>query len=244
MIRLGILETDVLYDDLRDDYGSYGMMFRRFFDELSTPLAKQLEYRHYQVTDLQLPQCIDECDAWLITGSKSGVYDPLPWQQPLADHARRCFDAGIPMLGVCFGHQFLAHNLGGHAGLSDQGWGIGVRASKVINQPAWSQVHSSHIRLIYSHRDQVTALPPGATRLSGCGFCQNAAFNIDRRVLAFQGHPEFTPTYLRRLLPRRKDVIGSRYQRGMATVDVSNDSQLVGNWMLEFLNWSLVTQPG
>ncbi|WP_036534292.1 glutamine amidotransferase-related protein [Oceanobacter kriegii] len=236
MIRIGILETDELYPDLLSDYRSYGHMFRQFLTALPHPLASQLEFRSYQVTQMEFPQQPNECDAWLVTGSKTGVYDNDPWLEPLANWVKQCFAAGVPQIGVCFGHQFLAHHLGGHAALSDKGWGIGVRGSAITASPSWSTIKASHLRLIYSHRDQVLSLPPEAQRLSGCDFCPNAAFSIDRRVLAFQGHPEFTATYLRRLLPRRREAIGEeRFNAGMETLNTSTDDTLAGVWMLDFL---------
>ena len=104
---LGLLETDVLYPDLISDYTSYGTMFRQLLAEEDA----SLHFRHYQVTEGQLPERMDECDVYLITGSKAGVYDPLPWLEPLSDWIRAAFDAGRPMLGICFGHQILAHCL-------------------------------------------------------------------------------------------------------------------------------------
>lgn len=227
MARLGLLETDTLYDALIDDYGSYGKMFAAFFDRL----GGQLSYRHYQVQAGELPQHIDECDAYLITGSKAGVYDPLPWIAALQNWIVDFHRQHARIIGICFGHQIIAHSLGGTAAKSDKGWGLGVLDCKQTLLGSGPTV-----RLIHSHQDQVTTLPPSATRLAGSDFCPNAALSIDNRVLAFQGHPEFTPAYLQRLLAQRKGRIDSEVMvRALASLTKATDHERVGRYLLDFI---------
>ncbi len=235
-LRLGLLETDTLYPDLVEDYVSYGTMFRQLFSA-SDP---DISFRHYPVTEGVLPGTqsdeLRECDVYLITGSKAGVYDNLPWIAPLTDWIRRAFDAGIPMLGVCFGHQILAHSLGGHAEKSSKGWGVGNQTMQVEHWPDFLERPVEHYRLIYSHQDQVTRLPEMASRLAGNDFCPNASWFIGQQVLAFQGHPEFDAEYFQRLITRRVDSIGeTRLQAALDGLRDSNDSERVIQWLLEFI---------
>ena len=231
-LRLGLLETDVLYPDLIDDFVSYGTMFRT----LLASRAPQLTFRHYQVTDGVLPQQPDECDVYLITGSKAGVYDALSWLPPLREWIQQAYANEIPMLGICFGHQILAHSLGGHAQKSSKGWGVGNQTMSVDQWPPFLQAPTDHYRLIYSHQDQVESLPSDARRLAGNDFCPNASWFIGSQVLSFQGHPEFDPEYFRRLIVRRAKHIGEeRLQPALAAIDEPNDSQRVIGWMLEFI---------
>ena len=233
MTRLGILEADELYSDLIDDYRSYGWMFRQYFDALSA----RLDYRHYHICQGEWPQSLDECDAWLITGSKSGVYDQEPWILQLQDWIRMAFEQRQRLLGVCFGHQILAHSLGGFAGPSPKGWGIGVHTTAIEHRPLWLNDEQQHIRLLYSHRDQVERLPRGARRLAGSDFCPNAAFFIGDQVLGLQGHPEFSRDYLQRLLPRRADSIGTeKLQRSFEGLHQATDEERIGHWLLSFID--------
>ena len=167
MKTLGFLETDTLYPDLQEDYVSYGNMFRDFFDALGA----SLNYRFYQVQEGELPTAAGECDAYLITGSKAGVYEEFSWIAPLTRWLQQAYEQQEKLIGVCFGHQLLAHALGGHAARSPKGWGIGVHTTRVLQRPMWLNDDLSHMRLIYSHRDQVEQLPPAARCLLSSEFC-------------------------------------------------------------------------
>ncbi len=135
------------------------------------------------------------------------------------------------IIGICFGHQIIAHSLGGFAAKSEKGWGLGVLSCEQNLSG-----DASKLRLIHSHQDQVLKLPPNATRLAGCKFCPNAALAIDQRVLTFQGHPEFSPSYLRRLLARRKGIIGDEYiEKALASLATPTDHEQVGHYLLEFI---------
>ncbi len=229
---LGLLETDVLYPDLIDDFVSYGSMFRKLFMQR----CPQLTFRHYQVTEGVLPEQADECDVYLITGSKAGVYDPLPWLPMLRDWIQQAYPQGIPMLGICFGHQMLAHSLGGHAEKSSKGWGVGNQTMQVEHLPDYVEDQVASYRLIYSHQDQVMTLPSDATRLAGNGFCPNASWFIGNQVLSFQGHPEFDAEYFRRLIQRRASHIGEeRLQQALDQIEQGNDSDRVIDWLLAFI---------
>lgn len=243
MTRLGLLETDVLDPDLAARFGSYGRMFAHWFDRQ----GGGLHYRHYQVQAGELPRRLDECDAYLITGSRAGVYDDLDWLAPLRAWLRDFHARGARIIGICFGHQLIADTLGGRAEQSDRGWGVGARAE---------QVHAAHwpaqfggpapnsLRLLYSHQDQVTRPPPGAVTLAGSDFCPHAALAIGDRLVSFQGHPEFTRDYLRLLMARRRERLGeAAYRAALGSLDQPTDEAAVARWLLGFMGARAVAGP-
>jgi len=85
-----------------------------------------LRVRTYDATKGELPASVDECDAYVITGSPSSAYDEDVWIEKLAGFIQRLDEANHPLVGICFGHQIIAKALGGRVGKSDKGWGIGV----------------------------------------------------------------------------------------------------------------------
>ncbi len=230
--RLGLIEADELPPELAREHRSYGWMFRR----LLNAAGARLEYRHYQATELQLPEHLNACDAYLITGSKAGVYEPWPWVEALVTWIRQAHRSEVPLIGVCFGHQVIAEALGGHAARSDRGWGLGVARTAVLQHPPWVSQPPESVALMYSHQDQVLALPPYATPWLGNNFCPLAGYWIDESVFAMQGHPEFTPEYLRALVLRRADRIGATEVKvALASLHQPTAHKQVARWMLAFI---------
>src|SRR5690554_7721923 len=126
MKTLGIIEADELHPGLRDDYRSYGHMFVQLFERLGF----SLDYRFFHIREGEIPSAF-ECAAYLITGSKAGVHDNLAWIPNLQQWISASFERQEKLLGICFGHQILAHALGGHADKSDNGWGVEIGRAHV-----------------------------------------------------------------------------------------------------------------
>jgi GMP synthase-like glutamine amidotransferase len=237
-MRIGLLETDVLYDDLIKEYGSYGLMFEKYFSQLdSTRLDNSvLEFVYYQVQQGELPLFLDECDAYIITGSKAGVYESHDWITPLSDWVREADQAQAKVLGICFGHQLIAQALGGKVEMSNKGWGIGVRSLLTIPVSPFSQPLPKYLDLIYSHKDQVVKLPATARNFLSDNFCPHAGFTIGQHIVSLQGHPEFSAIYSERLLIRRAEAIGEpTYSKGIHSLRQSTDANFIGRLILDFL---------
>lgn len=245
-MRIGLIETDILYDDLISDYGSYGLMFEKYFSHLNRVQLNRsqqpndntpLEFSYYHVQQGELPKSFDECDAYIITGSKSGAYENHVWIQQLSEWVKKANGAKIKLLGICFGHQLIAHALGGMVEQSNKGWGIGVRTLATVHcSAAISNKLPENLSLIYSHKDQIIRLPVGATNFLSDDFCPYAGFTIDNHIITFQGHPEFTPEYTHRLLAHRAKAIGEpTYSQGMESLSQETDSVFIGRMILNFL---------
>jgi len=233
-MKIGILRTDTVRPEWREQYGEYPDMFMRLLGRL----APDLEFAVYHVEAGEYPPALDDADAYLITGSKAGVYEDLPWIPPLLDFVRELELRRKPTLGICFGHQLLAQALGGEAGKSPKGWGIGLHRHQLCVRPGWlgDDAGEPQFRILVSHQDQVLRLPPGATRVAGSDFCENAAFQVGEHVLTFQGHPEFDAAYARELMVFRRERIGEALvAQGLASLAEAHEGERVGRWMLRFL---------
>jgi len=230
--KIGILEADRLSDELREQYGSYGDMF----ETLLKSVDGSLRFSRYQVTDCLYPDHIEDCDAYLITGSKSSIYDDEPWIQRLQDYVVCLAGRRKKMIGICFGHQLIAQALGGRAEKSGKGWGVGLATSAVYVSKPWMDPAKDKYALIASHQDQVTALPPRAELIAGDEFCTYASYQIADHILTFQGHPEFTPAYARQRMDDRRTILGEdRYQQGVASLNQDADHLMIAKWIVNFL---------
>jgi len=203
---IGILQTGDVPEALAPRHGEYPPMFEAWLG----PAGPGLAFRAYAAHDGALPAGPDECDAWLITGSKHGVYDDLPWIEPLKAFLRETRAAGRPIVGVCFGHQLLAEALGGRAGKSAKGWGAGVHHYQVVRRPGWMNGGPDRFAIHAMHQDQVTAIPADATVLAASPFCEFAmlAYGDPEApdAISIQPHPEFGEDYARALVEMRTGV--------------------------------------
>ncbi|WP_033416803.1 glutamine amidotransferase-related protein [Hahella ganghwensis] len=230
--RLGILQCDHVMPDLRTHFGDYPEMFRNLFREV----APELQYRDYDLTEMEFPESPDECDAWLFTGSKWSVYDDEAWIHRALDLARTLHESGQPVVGICFGHQLLTKALGGEVVKSKNGWGVGLHRADMESSEPWMQPALPSLNLLVSHQDQVTRLPQEARRLASHDFCPNDIMQIGNNTLTFQGHPEFTAGYSKGLMEKREDILGAKtFKEGIASLARQPDKQEAAQWIVNFI---------
>ncbi|HPD93346.1 MAG: type 1 glutamine amidotransferase [Rhodobacter sp.] len=187
-MKIGILQTGEAHESLRDRHGDYPDMFE-------TLLAGHgFTFARWRVMDMAFPDSVRDCDGWLITGSKFGVYEGHPFIAPLERFIRDAFAAGVPVAGVCFGHQIMAQALGGKVEKFSGGWSTG---------PTEYDFGGQTLRLNAWHQDQVTALPPGAEPIATSPFCRYAGLAYGVNGLSVQPHPEFDDAFTAGLIEKR-----------------------------------------
>jgi GMP synthase-like glutamine amidotransferase len=141
----------------------------------------------------------------VITGSPAGVYDDLPWLDPLRNFIRAAYGNSTPMLGVCFGHQIMADALGGDVRKSEKGWGLGRHSYEVRHRPAFMRGAPTELAVACSHQDQVIAPPAEAEVILSSDFTPNAGLVYrNGAALSFQPHPEFADDYTLALAELRR----------------------------------------
>lgn len=222
-MRIGLLECDHVDDRFRGIDGDYYDMFA---DLLGVELVP------YDVVNGELPASPDECDGWLAGGSRFSVYDDIAWIGALSGFVRDIQAAGAPYVGVCFGHQLLAHSIGGRTEKASVGWGVGALDTRI-------DATQSDSVLLYMHQDQVVALPEGSKVLGRAEHCPIAMLQVGTNMLGVQAHPEFSPAYVDALLDARVDRIGpeltARAKASLERVADRKDSEVLGHWIVRFL---------
>ena len=193
---IGILQTGVSPEPLRDEFGDYPDMFARLLSE------RGLEFKTCHVEGMQFPEDVHDCDGWLITGSRHGAYEDHAFIPPLEDFIRNSYAEKVPMVGICFGHQIIAQAMGGKVEKFSKGWAIG---------PQDYDFGGKNVRLNAWHQDQVTEKPAQAEVIASNAFCENAALLYDDRVLTIQAHPEYSSGFIDGLMTTRgKGVVPDR----------------------------------
>ncbi|WP_422015999.1 glutamine-hydrolyzing GMP synthase [Roseateles sp.] len=135
--------------------------------------------------------------AIILSGSHASTYEDHELRAPQA-----VWDAGVPVLGICYGMQTMAVQLGGKVEWSDhREFGYAeVRAhghTKLLDGIQDFETPEGHgmLKVWMSHGDKVTALPPGFKLMASTPSCPIAGMADEARGLyAFQFHPEVTHT--------------------------------------------------
>ncbi len=201
MKTIGILQTGKNHEELAQQYGTYAEMLEALIDSNE----KLFEFKAFEILDEDFPKNQLECDGWIITGSKHGVYEDLAWIKRLSQLINDIYDAGKPLLGVCFGHQIIAQALGGDVEKSQKGWGLGLHTYRIDNKPAYMTNLAEQITLNICHQDQVVRPPQAAIVYAQSDFCECAGFYIKDKVLTIQAHPEFLVEFTKDLLNFRSE---------------------------------------
>lgn len=202
---IAILETGVPPAGLDQTYGTYADMFA------SLLAGEGRNFRTFKTLQGELPMADDTLKGVVITGSPSGVYEDDPWIRDLIGWLR-ALDAGVPVVGICFGHQVMAQAYGGHVEKSHKGWGVGLHEYRIKARDVWHDLlgkpaDETLIRVAVTHQDQVVKKPDSAVVLAGSDFTPHGAlYYTDRKGLSFQCHPEFCQDFASDLLISRRGI--------------------------------------
>lgn len=224
MMKIGIIECGPVPAALQARYGSYPAMFASQLGAL-LPAAS---FETISVVNGAALPAPDAFDAWLIPGSRHGVYDDLPWIEPLKTFIRDVARLQrAPIVGVCFGHQIIAEALGGKVEKAAQGFRIGMEqydtmlggTEQTIAMPAF-------------HQDQIVVQPPDSEVVARTKACAFAALRYTNApVLSVQFHPEFSQAYLADLI---ETMAQQSAKPGLPTVPAETDAAGM-RWIAAFL---------
>lgn len=180
-MRIGILQCGQSPAQLKDDLGDYPDMFVRLLD------GRGFEFRNWHVEKMEFPDSVHDADGWLLTGSRHGAYEDHDFIAPLEDFIRRAYSDGVPMVGICFGHQIIAQALGGKVAKYSGGWAVGAQDYDFGGRP---------VTLNAWHQDQVVTVPQDAQVAGRNASYENAALIYGDRAYTVQAHPEFADAFI------------------------------------------------
>jgi len=147
-----------------------------------------------------------EVEAVVVTGSKAMVSHREDWSEGTADWLRVALDMRVPILGVCYGHQLLAHALGGEVGPNPKGREMGtvqvVCEAEVAEDPLFS-AGPREFPVQATHLESVLAPPAGAGRLARSELDENMILRFGEHAWGVQYHPEFSAEVMREYIRRR-----------------------------------------
>jgi GMP synthase (glutamine-hydrolysing) len=195
-----IIRTGQAPDNIRARHGDFPHWFR---------LAAQLEPEQVRVIHVaageSLPPAAEVAGA-LITGSAAMVTDRAPWSENTAGWIRSAMDVDLPLLGVCYGHQLIAHALGGRVDYLPGGREIGTKPLDLLpgaeEDPLTAHIGSS-FRAHTTHEQSVLEIPKGARILARSERDPHHLLRYGPNAVSVQFHPEFNADVMRAYIRRK-----------------------------------------
>ena len=231
-MKIGILNADTVQIKGASGFGQYPEMFSKIFWSVDP----NIQFKTYEVQFGDYPRDLNECNAYLITGSKASAYDDDQWIHDLKKFIQRLHQNKKKLVGVCFGHQIIAEALGGSVRKSPTGWHAGVDSISLNNNGYEYGDKGKKYNLVFSHQDEVEKLPLNATLIAGSSTCPNGMFFIENNILCIQGHIELDKKFARMIYDFRKDQIGnSKYLHACETLAIKTNEHEITSSILEFL---------
>lgn len=195
-----ILHTGDPHADILASLGSYAQMLRRAAG--LAPTSVEI----VRVFEDGAPRAPQAYSAVLVTGSPENVTDGAEWGERSAQWLREAAQAGLPIFGICYGHQLLAHALGGRVDFNPAGRETGTHDIELLpaglNDPLLDGLPTTFPAQM-QHMQTIVTLPPGAVSLARSGKDNNQLVRMGDRILSSQFHPEFEQDVPRADIARR-----------------------------------------
>lgn len=163
------------------------------------------------VIDVAVGERLPPLASWrgiVVTGSPAMVTERAPWSECSADYLREAVERAVPVLGICYGHQLLAHALGGTVDYHPKGreigtvdvWQTGVASDDPLfaRLPVTFPAHATHSQ-------SVMTLPAGAVLLASNAHDAHHAFRVGENAWGVQFHPEFDARVMAAYILERQD---------------------------------------
>jgi len=153
----------------------------------------------------------------VISGSAANVPSREAWIIEIERYLARAVAAGLPVFGICFGHQLLAQALGGLVTRNPRGREIGtVQVELVAADPMLDAAHTP-LLVNMTHVDSVVSLPPGARLLGRSELDDNAIVRFGERAWGVQFHPEIDAEIIAHYVAARRSAM---LEEGLAVADI------------------------
>lgn len=203
-MKLLIVQTGAAAPEVLARYGDFPEWFRRGLgaqpDQIVTVRVDGGE---------RLP-APDSVAGAVITGSSAMVPERLDWSERTAAWLREAVGADLPLLGVCYGHQLLAHALGGQVDYNPRGREIGTAQVERLPASADDPLIGAQPTRFFAHATHLQTVlqpPPGAVVLARSNLDDCQAIRFAPRAWGVQFHPEFTVQHMRGYLRARSEAI-------------------------------------
>jgi GMP synthase (glutamine-hydrolysing) len=201
-------------------------------------------HEHDARTEGPLPS-VEDAAAWVITGSSSSVTERAPWMLRTEEYVRAGVSAGVPVLGICFGHQIVAQALGGLVTKNPLGRELGTVDLEVEARADADALFAGLPRTFAvnaSHVDSVVRLPEGARVLAKTALEPVAAYAVGTATWGVQFHPEFDGDVVRGYVRVRSDLMKAEGLAPERALETATDTPHGEDVLRRFVRLPVVRQ--
>jgi len=142
----------------------------------------------------------------MITGSAAMVTERATWSERTAGWIRNAMDVELPLFGVCYGHQLMAHALGGRVDYLPGGREIGTQPIELLDAAASDSLACTlpaSFRAHTTHEQSVLEPPPGSAVLARSARDPHQLLRHGPEAISTQFHPEFNAEVMRAYIKRK-----------------------------------------
>jgi GMP synthase-like glutamine amidotransferase len=230
MPRLAIYLTNTERSGWDAPYPDYAVMTATML----APLLPDYEIEQFDAVTGELPDQPEQYDAVVLTGSIANVTSHEAWMDKLYEHIQRLHAAKVKLIGICFGHQAIAHALGGEVAPANPQ--VGNVAVDIVRPQAWMQPAKGSVYLLCGNFQQVVCLPEGAEAIGIQAHCPFPLYQIAEHILGCQYHPEFSPAYMRLYVDFAQQKLGPQLvQLARQQLAQDHDGAVVAQWLANFI---------
>ncbi|HKV65141.1 MAG TPA: glutamine amidotransferase [Rhodanobacteraceae bacterium] len=203
MYPLVLIQTGEAPDALRTRFGGFADWFRD---------AMRLQAAQMRIVRVDAGEALPEpakIAGAVITGSAAMVTERADWSEHTAGWIRDAMEAETPLFGVCYGHQLMAHALGGTVGWLPVGREIGTESMTRLSPDDAPDLRElpALFPAQTTHRQSVLEPPRGAEVLARSQRDPHQLLRYAPNALSSQFHPEFTPDFMRAYIEVRADAL-------------------------------------
>ncbi|TVR92837.1 MAG: glutamine amidotransferase [Wenzhouxiangellaceae bacterium] len=223
--QLLIIKTGSAVSEVRNRHGDFDCWFRQAMN-LAEDQCRVVSVHDDQ--DLPSPHMVA---AALVTGSPAMVSHRADWSERTAAWLRGFHALDRPLLGVCYGHQLIAHALGGKVGPNPCGRRMGTCKIDILDadDPLLGPCHPVE-RFQLTHVEVVLEPPPGARIIARADHDPHHGLHFGKRSWGVQFHPEFDREIMAAYIQSRASVLageGIAAQPLLDALDASPGGQSV-----------------
>jgi GMP synthase (glutamine-hydrolysing) len=191
---IGRMAKQVLIIKTGSSVSAAGNRFGDFNDWFIGNIGRdRFAYRTISVHDGEvLPNHMDGIDGVVITGSPAMVSHRHAWSEQAAQWVAQAYAAELPILGVCYGHQLLAHALGGRVGPNPHGRRMGSLSVKIVDEADPLLGPFAPEQFFQATHVEAVLEPPGQAKViaQGEGDPYHGLY-FGKAAWGLQFHPEF-----------------------------------------------------